>query len=145
MSTAMLAREILETLSVMEKRNMLTNRKLLLKGEDLFLVVLDEMGGMSTPSQLSEYTDFTPARLSAIIKALEGKGYILRQQNEIDKRSAIIEITEKGSSYSKELKEATIKNSLGIIEKLGEKDSFEFVRLLKKLFDVMENEERRGE
>ncbi len=145
MSDALLAREILETLSVMEKRNVLSKRKLLLKGEDLFLVVLDEIGGMSTPSQLSEFTDFTPARLSAIIKALEGKGYIFRQQNEIDKRCTIIEITEKGAAHSRGLKEATIKSSLDIIEKLGEKDSVEFVRLLKKLFDVMEKEERRGE
>lgn len=145
MSTALLAREILETLSSMEKRNVLSKRKFLLRGEELFLVVLDDAGGMSTPSQLSEYTDFTPARVSAIIKALEGKGYILRQQNETDKRCTIIEITEKGLVYSRELKEAAIKNSLDIIDKLGEKDSAEFVRLLKKLFEIMEKEERRGE
>ncbi len=145
MSTALLAREMLETLSIMEKRNVLTKRKFLLRGEDLFLVVLEEAGGMSTPSKLAEYTDFTPARLSAIIKSLEGKGYILRQQDEIDKRCTVIEITEKGNEYSKQLKEAAIKNSLEIIEKLGEKDSLEFLRLMKRLFDIMENEERRGE
>lgn len=145
MSTVMLAREMLETLSNMEKRNVLTKRRFLLKGEDLFLVVLDEMGGMSTPSKLAEYTDFTPARLSAIIKSLEVKGYIVRQQDELDKRCTIIEITEKGAAHSKELKEAAIRNSLQIIEKLGEKDSVEFLRLMKKLFDIMENEERRGE
>lgn len=145
MSTVMLAREMLETISNMEKRGVLTKRKFLLKGEDLFMVVLDEMGGMSTPSKLAEYTDFTPARLSAIIKSLESKGYIVRQQDELDKRCSIIEITEKGSFNSRQLKEAAVKNSLEIIEKLGEKDSLEFLRLMKKLFDIMENEERRGE
>lgn len=145
MSTVVLAREMLETLSNMDKRSMLTKRKFLLKGEDLFLVVLDEMGGMSTPTKLAEYTDFTPARLSAIIKSLESKGYIVRQQDELDKRCTIIEITEKGDAHSKELKESVIRNSLEIIEKLGEKDSVEFLRLMKKLFDIMENEERRGE
>lgn len=145
MSTVMLAREMLETISNMEKRGMFTKRKFLLKGEDLFLVVLDEMGGMSTPSKLAEYTDFTPARLSAIIKSLESKGYIVRQQDELDKRCSIIEITEKGGFNSRQIKEAAVKNSLEIIEKLGEKDSLEFLRLMKKLFDIMENEERRGE
>lgn len=145
MSTALLAREILETLSNMEKRNVLSKRKFLLKGEDLFLVVLDEIGGMSSPSQLSEYTDFTPARLSAIIKALEGKGYILRHQDELDKRCTVIEITKNGAAQSKEIKNAAINNSLAIIEKLGEKDSLEFLRLIKRLFDIMESEERRGE
>lgn len=145
MSTALLAREMLETLSNMEKRNVLSKRKFLLKGEDLFLVVLDEIGGMSTPSQLSEYTDFTPARLSAIIKALEGKGFIFRQQDEIDKRCTIIEITEKGAAQSQEIKAAAINNSLKIIEKLGERDSVEFLRLMKKLFEIMESEEGRGE
>ena len=145
MSTVMLAREKLETISNMEKRGGLTQRKFLLKGEDLFMVVLDEMGGMSTPSKLAEYTDFTPARLSAIIKSLESKGYIVRQQDELDKRCSIIEITEKGSFNSRQLKEAAVKNSLEIIEKLGEKDSLEFLRLMKKLFDIIENEERSGE
>ncbi len=144
MSTAMLAREILETLSNMEKRNVLSKRKFLLKGEDLFLVVLDETGGMSTPSKLAEYTDFTPARLSAIIKSLQAKGYLVRQQDELDKRCSIIEITEKGTENSKKIKEAAIRNSLDIIEKLGEKDSLEFLRLMKKLFDIMENEEKEG-
>ena len=132
MSTALLAREMLETLSNMEKRNVLTKRKFLLKGEDLFLVVLDEIGGMSSPSKLAEYTDFTPARLSAIIKSLESKGFILRQQDEIDKRCTIIEITEKGIGHSRLIKESAVKNSLEIIEKLGEKDSLEFLRLMKK-------------
>ncbi len=140
----MLAREILETLSNMEKRNVLSKRKFLLKGEDLFLVVLDETGGMSTPSKLAEYTDFTPARLSAIIKSLQAKGYLVRQQDELDKRCSIIEITEKGTENSKKIKEAAIRNSLDIIEKLGEKDSLEFLRLMKKLFDIMENEEKEG-
>ncbi len=145
MSTVLLAREILETLSSMEKRNVLSKRKFLLKGEDLFLVVLDETGGMSTPSKLAEYTDFTPARLSAIIKSLEGKGYLVREQDELDKRCSIIEITEKGMAHSKQLKEAAVRNSLNIIEKLGEKDSLEFLRLMKKLFVIMEKEEREVE
>ena len=145
MSTALIAREMLETLSIMNKRNVLSKRKFLLKGEDLFLAVLDETGGISTPSKLLEYTDFTPARLSAIIKSLEGKGYIVRQQDELDKRCSIIELTEQGLRQSTCIKEATVRNSLEIIEKLGESDASEFLRLMKRLFEIMENEERRGE
>ncbi len=145
MSTAMLAKEILETLSNMDKRSVLTKRKFLLRGEDLFLAVLEEIGGISTPSKLAEYTDFTPARLSAIIKSLESKGFIIRQQDEIDKRFTIIEMTEKGIEYSHQLKASVVRNSLDIIEKLGEKDSIEFLRLLKRLFEIVGEEERRGE
>ncbi len=145
MSTALLAKEILEILSRMEKCSILSKRNFLLKGEDLFLATLNEIGGMSTPSKLSECTDFTPARLSAIIKSLESKGYIIRQQDELDKRCSIIEITGKGAEYSGQLKTTAVRNSLEIIDKLGEKDSVEFLRLMKKLFEIMENEERRGE
>ncbi len=143
MSTALLAKEILEILGRMDKHSILSKRNFLLKGEDLFLATLDEIGGISTPSRLSEYTDFTPARLSAIIKALEGKGYIIRQQDELDKRCSIIEITEKGAEYSKHLKATAFRSSLEIIDKLGERDSAEFLRLMKRLFEIMENEERR--
>ncbi len=145
MSTALLAKEILEILGRMEKRSILSKRNFLLKGEDLFLATLNEIGGMSTPSKLSEYTDFTPARLSAIIKSLESKGYIVRQQDELDKRCSIIEITEKGIGYSEQLKSTAVENSLKIINKLGEKDSVEFLRLMKRIFEIVEKEERRGE
>ena len=145
MSTALLAKEILETLSNMDKRSVLTKRKFLLKGEDLFLAVLEEIGGISTPSKLAEYTDFTPARLSAIIKSLEGKGFISRQPDELDKRCTIIEITEKGTEHSKKLRKDIVSNSLEIIEKLGEKDAVEFLRLIKRLFEILESEERSGE
>ncbi len=145
MSTALLAREMLETISIMDKRNVLSKRKFLLKGEDLLIVMLDELGGMSTPSKLSDCTDFTPARLSAIIKSLEIKGYILKHQDELDKRCSIIEITEKGIMQSRQIKGAAVRNSLEIIEKLGENDATEFIRLMKKLFDIMENEDREGE
>jgi DNA-binding MarR family transcriptional regulator len=129
----------------MEKRSILSKRNFLLKGEDLFLATLNEIGGMSTPSKLSEYTDFTPARLSAIIKSLESKGYIVREQDELDKRCSIIEITEKGIIYSKQLRSTAAENSLEIINKLGEKDSVEFLRLMKRIFEIVEKEERRGE
>ena len=145
MSTAILAREILEILDRMDKHSILSKRNFLLKGEDRLLAMLNEIGGISSPSKLSEYTDFTPARLSAIIKSLENKGYIVRQQDELDKRCSIIEITEKGAEYSGQLKTAAVRNSLEIIDKLGEKDSEEFLRLMTKLFVIMEKEERRGE
>lgn len=145
MSTAILAKEILEILGRMDKHSILSKRNFLLKGEDLFLATLNEIGGISSPSKLSEYTDFTPARLSAIIKSLENKGYIVRKQDELDKRCFIIEITEKGAEYSGQLKTAAVRNSLEIIDKLGEQDSEEFLRLMKKLFVIMEKEERRGE
>ncbi len=142
MSTALLAREMLETLSSIDKKKVISKRKFLLKGEDLFLVVLDELGGMCTPSKLAEYTDFSPARLSAIIKSLENKGFVIRRQDELDKRFSIIEITSEGIRYTRSLKESAIRNSLEIIEKLGEKDAAEFLRLMKKMLEIMIDEER---
>lgn len=145
MSTVLLAREILEIISNMDKKNIFTNKNFIFRGEELFLIALDEAGGISTPSRLTEYTDFTNARLSAIIKALEGKGYILRHQDEIDKRCSIIEITEKGIEQSRILKNSAISNSLNMIEKLGQRDAEEFLRLMKKLFEIMTQEEGKGE
>ncbi|MBR5438579.1 MAG: MarR family transcriptional regulator [Clostridia bacterium] len=137
MSAAVLAGELLETLNNMDKGKIMSRCKFLLRGEDLLMVVLDSMGGMSTPSKIAEYTDFTPARLSAIIKSLENKGFILRQQDELDKRCSIIEITEKGQQYSASLREQSVTNSMRVVESLGEKDAAEFVRLMKKLLVIM--------
>lgn len=137
MNTALLTKELLEAISNINRNDVLAKLNISLKGEELFIVMLSEMGGVSTPSRLAEYSEFTPARLSAIIKNLESKGYIEKKNDEIDKRCTIIELTDEGRRHAKAKKEEMLKNSLMIVESLGEPDASEFIRLIKRLIDIV--------
>lgn len=136
MDTALLTRELLETFGNINRKDIFSKFKIFIKGEDLFLVMLSEMGGISTPSKVVEDSEFTPARLSAILRNLESKGYIAKKQDEYDKRCTIIEITDAGRERSGDIKKEMIGNALEIIEKLGETDAAEFIRLVRKLAAV---------
>lgn len=137
MDTALLTKELLEAISDINRNDVFTKLNISLKGEELFIVMLSEMGGISTPSRLAEYSQFTPARLSAIIKNLEGKGYIEKKNDEIDKRCTIIELTAEGHGHAQSKKEEMLKNSLMIIESLGEPDASEFIRIIKRLIGIV--------
>lgn len=137
MDTALLTRELLDAFNNINRKKLLSEMKFILQGEDLFLVMLSEMGGVSTPSKVVEDSEFSPARLSAILKALESKGYIEKKQDAIDKRCTIIEITDEGLERSAAIKSEMIENALELTEKLGEEDATELIRLIKKFVSVL--------
>lgn len=137
MDTALLTRDLLDAFNNINRKKLLSDMKFILQGEDLFLVMLLEMGGVSTPSKVVEDSEFSPARLSAILKALESKGYIEKKQDEIDKRCTIIEITDVGRERSDTIKREMIENALILTERLGEKDAAELIRIIKKLVSVL--------
>ncbi|MBQ7295628.1 MAG: MarR family transcriptional regulator [Clostridia bacterium] len=131
-----LAEQILSTFDSIDTEFLLDRLKLSLKGENLLLMILSDLGGSGTPGKIIERLDFTGARLSAIIKSMEGKGLVERRRNEGDKRSTIVVLTQQGKEHYLKLRAEIISNALTIIEQLGEKDVCEFLRIIKKLADI---------
>ncbi len=134
-----LAEQILTTFDSIDTEILLDRLKLSLKGENLLLMILSDLGGSGTPSKIIERLDFTGARLSAIIKSMESKGLVERRRNEGDKRSTIVALTDEGKELYIRLRAEIISNALTIIEQLGEKDVCEFLRIIKKLADIANN------
>ncbi len=133
MQSEYLAEQILETFDSIDTEIILSKLKLSLKGENLLLMILNDLGGSGTPGKIIERLDFTGARLSAIIKSLEGKGLVERRKNDGDKRSTIVALTDSGREYYIRLRAEIISNALTMIEQLGEKDVCEFLRIIKRL------------
>ncbi len=136
MDREILASEILKTFETINTENILNRLKLSFKGENAVLMLLNEYGGKSTPGKLCERIDFTAARLSAIIKSLENKGFVERICNQDDKRSSIIALTASGYEHFIRLRAEIICNALTIIEQLGEDDVKEFLRIVGRLIDI---------
>lgn len=131
-----LAESMLEAINSMNKQDLFEKMKNTFKGENLMLAMLMNMGGKATPGELVQHTDCTAARLTAIAKSLESKGFVKRIQNARDKRSTIIEMTSEGIARFMQLQKEIIENVFNLIEKLGEKDAEEFVRLIRRLSEI---------
>lgn len=131
-----LVREIIDTFEKVNSERLLDKIKFTVKGENILLLLLEDFGGKSTPSTLIEKLDFSAARLSAVIKSLEGKGYVKTVRNDKDKRSKIIALTDIGEQYCRELRCEMARNALTVVEELGEEDASELLRIFRRFAKI---------
>ena len=110
------------------------------KGENFLLAHLFENGGNSTPGKLAEFLNVSAARIAAMLRSLEGKGLVERIVDKNDRRFITVRITESGTRLVKKLKTELDAHASKMVEKLGEDDCKEFVRILKKIIKI-ENDE----
>ncbi len=80
---------------------------------------------------LTEHMHVVPGRMTDILKSLEYKGLIVRQREESDKRIVKVFITEQGRREAEAKREEIHREYQGLIQRLGEQETIEFIRLLK--------------
>lgn len=108
------------------------------QGETGTLLYLTFVKGGITPSELSEILGVSLPRIASVLNSLETKKLIIRTTDSKDKRKTIVNITETGEKMLLSKKEEAINNIAKIIEKLDEKDINEYIRLAKKISNIME-------
>lgn len=86
-----------------------------------------------TPSELSRIQQLSSGRIATTLKTLEKKQLIERNIDYVDKRRSIIQLTEKGREVAEKIIKITMQKFENIVEKLGEQDALEFIRILKRL------------
>ena len=145
MEKDILAKGMMDAFDSINKQELFEKMKITFKGENLMLAILMKMGGKATPGELIQYTECTAARLTAIAKSLESKGFVKRIQNSEDKRSTIIEMTSEGISKFMLLQKEAIESIFNLFEKLGENDAREFVRLVQRLSEISSEKSGLGE
>ena len=82
-----------------------------------------------TPGDLCTSQNLTSGRIASTLKSLEKKAY-KRITDCKDHRRIFIQLTEKGRSIAKKITQKIHQNIQVMIDKLGEKDFSEFIRLL---------------
>lgn len=141
MDGEMLTRQVFETFDSVNVEMLFEKLKFSLKGENMLLAILNNSGGECSLSKITRNFGFTAARLSAIIKSLEAKGFVERQQNETDRRKSTVALTAEGTMQYLLYRQEAIKNALVIIEQLGEKDVCEFLRIVRRISDITNSQE----
>ncbi len=141
MSSDSLTEKIFETFDSINVELLFEKLKFSLKGENLILAVLNNAGGECSLGMICKNFGFTAARLSAIVKSLEAKGYVERHQNELDRRKSTISLTSKGAMQFLHYRQQAIGNALFIVDQLGEEDVFELLRIIRKISDITKKQE----
>lgn len=85
------------------------------------------------PSDISKNLNMSSPRISSILNTLEKKEFIKRDFSTIDRRKVYISITNSGYKYVQEISNKTIEVLSSLIDKLGENDTKELIRILNRL------------
>lgn len=98
----------------------------------ILLHLLHHQGELTLPSEMSKATEISPARVAAILKSLEKKGYVRRKMNLEDRRQIFVEITKEGEEKAQLEKKRAFGRLGRIFEAMGTNE-------VEKLIDSMQN------
>jgi DNA-binding MarR family transcriptional regulator len=87
-----------------------------------------------TPTQISELLNRDKATITRIIKSLDYKGLI--QKENINNRSFYIKLTKNGAEMLKKADDIALKYHKMIMDKVGEKDIKQMLQTLKKIREI---------
>lgn len=89
------------------------------------------------PSELSEKMRMTKPAVSKALNSLEEKGMVERIIDPDDRRGVRIRITEAGKSEHRKSLCAFEDMTCRILERMGEKDSEDIIRLIEKFYAIL--------
>lgn len=103
-----------------------------LGGEMAVMRALMLAGGSLTPSELADRAWVSSARIANILRALEAKGWIVREHSTTDRRRVHVTVTDKGRQGVETKRRELEDRTAAFLEQLGEADTQEMVRLLRR-------------
>lgn len=107
----------------------------LARGELLALYYLQSSGG-AYPGQLSDELSVSTARIAAMLRDMEEKGWIERRDDASDNRHTLVTLTGAGLQEISRRREQTVEALSGVLRALGPEDASELIRLLKRMNEI---------
>ena len=105
-------------------------------GEMAILFYLNSIQDGATAGDICNYLQVTTGRIASALNSLEKKNFIQRKTHEKDKRKVKVCITSYGRDYVLQNYDNGIVISRNVLENLGEEDTKEFIRIVKKLMNI---------
>ena len=116
-----------------------------MKGENLLMHNLVEHGGESTPSDIASELGISTPRVAAMLRSLELKKLVKRSASSEDKRKISVRITPKGEEWAGFANDEMLKLLNDFLDRVGENDAREFLRIMNKMLGVDASKEKPGE
>lgn len=90
--------------------------------------------------QISERMGVSSARVAVLLRKMDSKGLILREESPKDARKSMISLTYEGKKKAEEMNEERISVFQGIINRLGREKTEQFIQLSADLKKAVEEE-----
>lgn len=116
-----------------------------LSGKTAVMRALMLAGGTLTPSELADRAWVSSARIANILRALEQKGWIVREHSKTDRRRVNVSVTDKGREGIENNRQKFEKLTASFLEQLGAEDTQELVRLLRRTNQIIDTNHPRKE
>ena len=84
------------------------------------------------------------ARIAALLKHLEQKGWIRRCADELDERRVNVSLTDAGRELINRRRREAIERVAAALRSLGEEDAHEYVRLQQKMLDALSASDKQA-
>lgn len=107
------------------------------KGEYFVLDYLQKHGNRTYPKKLSSDMMVSTARIAVILNHLEKQHLIERIADTDDNRQTIVILSNEGIALLAEYHRHLTDYLTKILEKMGEKDAMEYIRLQKKIISIL--------
>lgn len=108
-----------------------------MRGEAFVLQYIIHREGAVLPSEISNFMGISTARMAAALNSLERKGFITRRIDPSDRRQILVDLTDQGKAFANDKQQHMLGHTIQMLERLGEKDATEFVRILDRVTDIM--------
>jgi DNA-binding MarR family transcriptional regulator len=108
-----------------------------LQGEAFILDYIASHEGDVLPSEIGNKMEVSSARIATALNSLEKKGLVTRQIDTQDRRMILIAITQEGRKIAKKHQEAVLRVATKMLRLLGEHDAKEYVRIQKRLAEIL--------
>lgn len=113
------------------------------RGEANILLSLARAGKELLAGEIAKNCGLSVSRVTNILNSLEKKDLIEKHSDEADKRKVYVSLTDGGRAFIMERHGKVVSGYERVFRRLGEEDSLEYVRLIKKFSEIMEEEIER--
>lgn len=111
------------------------------RGECFMLGHLQKNGGSVMAGELAKCTGVSTARITAMLKEAEKKGFIQRRMVEGDRRKTMVVLTDEGHKRIHSFYEETMKHMAQYLEALGPEDTEHLLRIMRKSAEILAGQE----
>lgn len=137
MDYEILAREFLERTHQFRRKHQQKTIDETLRGENFLILYVMNRGGSVLPREISAAMNISSARVAAALNSLESKGLVTRRIDPGDRRRILVDVTPEGRQLACQHQEEALTKVAEMLEKLGESDARELVRIMGRLVEVM--------
>ena len=135
------AKEFFRLRQSVRQSNAEKHMDMLSKGEGIMLECVENNGGVIMPGEIAKIVGVSTARVAKFLNSAESKGYILRKNVEGDRRKVNVVLTDAGFEKVRREREKMLARLTLFLEKLGEEDTENFIRIMKKMQEIFNSEE----